>query len=96
LLSGVAVNVWQHASGNTYASTLPDGVFQPINALGYRSGGTIESSTNLQIQRKLSKHLNLNVGVQTKFDLTNRLQNNGEASDKWKSYGLSIGISKTW
>jgi len=96
LLSGVGLNVWQHSSGNTYASTLPNGEFTPINTLGYRSWGTVESISNVQLQRKITKQLNLNLGLQAKFDLTNRLQNNGGVSDKWKSYGLSIGISKTW
>lgn len=96
VFSGIAFNVWQHTSGNTYASQLPDGLFQPVSGLGYRSWGTVENISNLQIQRKIAKQLSLSLGLQAKFDVTNRLQNNQGVSDKWRSYGLSIGISKTW
>ncbi len=94
--TGVALNLWQHTKGFTYASTLPNGEFIPVASLGYRSAGTVEHISTLQLQKKITKDLRINLGLQTKFDLNNRMKKELGISDKWKSYGLSIGISRTW
>lgn len=88
--TGVLIGVLGQSAGNTFASALPDGVYQPVSELNYRTAGMLEGIGRLNLLRSFGKS-HVTVGLQGALDINNRFKDTTSGVDKFSNYGVQVG-----
>ena len=93
--SGVAISVFSKAKGFTFSSALPNGEYIPLAQLEYRKVGLLEGLSGVGVERVFG-NTTLNFGIQGTIDLNNRFNNKTSGVDKFSSYGIQIGLQRSF
>jgi len=93
--SGINYNILQKTKGNIYQSSYSIGEYEPLSSGNYKSHSLVEGVINAKLARKIYNNLEIQIGINARADLNNRMGNNdSNTMDKFQSIGAEIGIFK--
>ena len=95
LSGGFTFGIIQNAKGDIFSSEFSTGEFQPISNLNYRKSGTVEGILGLGIKRKINNSTDASFGLRFSHDLNSRRKEIVD-NEKFRSYGLSIGLIRRY
>lgn len=93
LSGGLSYSIGGQTKGVSYASAFSQGEYEDLSSFQYKNAGLVQGMAGLQVNKQLRQDLQLTLGCRYYQDLASRREQTFK-SEKFSSFGLSVGLSK--